>query len=187
MKTFLATILATVLTTTAAKAAGDDFPFSHITMQDGLSSNKINSIYRDGQGFVWFSTPSGLNRFDGYSMKSFIREQTDTAVADVNYVSRVHDIADDCLLVTLRNSYTIFDKRSETFKSAQYLFTAQASTRHSSSQRGQQTGCMDCRRQFMLHIFNPAQHIGPKRSGDGHRLAHHRDNRTRRTDVHGAC
>lgn len=123
MKTFLATILATVLTTTAAKAAGDDFPFSHITMQDGLSSNKINSIYRDGQGFVWFSTPSGLNRFDGYSMKSFIREQTDTAVADVNYVSRVHDIADDCLLVTLRNSYTIFDKRSETFKSAQNLFT----------------------------------------------------------------
>ncbi len=110
------------MSATVANAAGDDFPFSHITMQNGLSSNKINNIYRDGLGFVWISTPSGLNRFDGYSMKSFIRGQGDTAVADVNYVSGVHDIADDRLIVTLRNSYTIFDKRSETFKSAQYIF-----------------------------------------------------------------
>ncbi len=113
---------------TVANAAGDEFPFSHITMQNGLSSNKINNIYRDELGFVWFSTANGLNRYDGYSMKSFTWGQEDTTAANGNYVSSVHDIADDRLIVTLRHSYTIFDKRSETFESATYIFEGTGAT-----------------------------------------------------------
>lgn len=43
----------------------------YITMQDGLTNNEVNCILKDEQGFIWFGTPDGLNRFDGFEVKQF--------------------------------------------------------------------------------------------------------------------
>ena len=43
----------------------------YITMQDGLSNNEVNCILKDEQGFIWFGTPDGLNRYDGFEVKQF--------------------------------------------------------------------------------------------------------------------
>ncbi|RED97931.1 hybrid sensor histidine kinase/response regulator transcription factor [Marinoscillum furvescens] len=45
--------------------------FEHLDSKDGLSHNRINSIYQDQLGFIWFGTPSGLNRYDGSMIKVF--------------------------------------------------------------------------------------------------------------------
>lgn len=37
-----------------------------ISIQNGLSNSSVYSIYQDAQGFLWFGTAEGLNRFDGY-------------------------------------------------------------------------------------------------------------------------
>ncbi len=42
-----------------------------IQIEAGLSNNYIQGITQDRQGFVWFGTESGLNRFDGHSFKTF--------------------------------------------------------------------------------------------------------------------
>src|SRR5271165_2281654 len=39
--------------------------FTHLTTNDGLSDNRINSILQDRRGFMWFATEDGLNRYDG--------------------------------------------------------------------------------------------------------------------------
>ena len=36
-----------------------------ITTNDGLSLNHVTCITKDNQGFMWFGTTSGLNRYDG--------------------------------------------------------------------------------------------------------------------------
>lgn len=42
-----------------------------LTMQDGLSDNTINSIIKDGDGFMWFATNKGLSRYDGKNIRNF--------------------------------------------------------------------------------------------------------------------
>lgn len=42
--------------------------FDHITTNHGLPNNTVYGISRDKYGFVWFSTFSGLARYDGYKM-----------------------------------------------------------------------------------------------------------------------
>ncbi|SMO41555.1 Signal transduction histidine kinase [Saccharicrinis carchari] len=55
------------------QAHGMDYEISaqYITMQDGLSNNEVNCILKDNQGFIWFGTPDGLNRYDGFDVKQF--------------------------------------------------------------------------------------------------------------------
>ncbi len=42
-----------------------------IGIEDGLSNNTVTSIYKDQNGFMWFGTFDGLNRYDGSSFKVF--------------------------------------------------------------------------------------------------------------------
>ena len=55
---------------------GRDLPnltFRTITISDGLSNNIINTIYKDKRGFTWLGTQTGLDRFDGINVKSFLQ------------------------------------------------------------------------------------------------------------------
>lgn len=53
----------------AVSAGG--FMFKHLEVKDGLSSNRVNDIFKDSEGFMWFATASGLNRYDGCQMKVY--------------------------------------------------------------------------------------------------------------------
>jgi ligand-binding sensor domain-containing protein/signal transduction histidine kinase len=44
--------------------------FDHLTVMDGLSNANVMTIYQDHRGFMWFGTMYGLNRYDGYSIRS---------------------------------------------------------------------------------------------------------------------
>ena len=38
-----------------------------------LIPSQVTAIAQDGAGFIWFGTPSGLNRFDGYTIQKFFK------------------------------------------------------------------------------------------------------------------
>ena len=44
-----------------------DLKFDKITTKDGLNQNTVTFMLQDHQGYLWFGTPNGLNRYDGYS------------------------------------------------------------------------------------------------------------------------
>ena len=39
--------------------------FDHVTTADGLSNDSVFAILQDRDGFLWFGTQAGLNRYDG--------------------------------------------------------------------------------------------------------------------------
>jgi ligand-binding sensor domain-containing protein len=45
--------------------------FEHLSERDGLSQNMVQSIYQDQEGFLWFGTYDGLNKYDGYTFSVF--------------------------------------------------------------------------------------------------------------------
>jgi ligand-binding sensor domain-containing protein/signal transduction histidine kinase len=53
------------------KLPAQQLPVRYYTVNDGLPHNRINDILRDSHGFLWFSTPNGLSRFDGYEFTNY--------------------------------------------------------------------------------------------------------------------
>ncbi|WP_010522879.1 two-component regulator propeller domain-containing protein [Aquimarina agarivorans] len=51
--------------------AQQNITFEHITSQQGLSQNDVNSICQDHNGFIWLATHDGLNKYDGYSFTTY--------------------------------------------------------------------------------------------------------------------
>ncbi|MBV8906766.1 MAG: hypothetical protein JOZ22_24250, partial [Acidobacteriia bacterium] len=50
---------------------GNDIRFTRLSTNAGLSQTRALQIVQDDQGFMWFGTQYGLNRYDGYKFKVF--------------------------------------------------------------------------------------------------------------------
>ena len=58
-------------------ALNNHISFEHISIEQGLSNGTIYSIIQDEKGFLWFGTPDGLNKFDGYDFTVFKHDLVD--------------------------------------------------------------------------------------------------------------
>ncbi len=61
-----------------------DLKFDHVTVEQGLSQDIVNAIVQDSQGFMWFGTEDGLNRYDGHSIKVYKHNPLDSASITTN-------------------------------------------------------------------------------------------------------
>jgi ligand-binding sensor domain-containing protein/signal transduction histidine kinase len=61
-----------------------------ISTKQGLSHGSVTSISQDNKGYLWFGTPNGLNRFDGYGFKVFSRSHTDSTALPNNIIRVIH-------------------------------------------------------------------------------------------------
>ena len=94
-------------------AAIDDIKFSRLDTRDGLSNSQILCVKRDSKGFVWIGTPYGLNRYDGYRIKTFYSYAKDTTTLRNNYVDEIYEAYDGKLWLKQGMAYTIFDPVTE--------------------------------------------------------------------------
>jgi len=46
-------------------------PIRSYSTADGLAADHVDKIVADSRGFIWFCTPEGLSRFDGYRFKNY--------------------------------------------------------------------------------------------------------------------
>src|SRR4030042_2019779 len=47
--------------------------FEGLSVEEGLSQSRVRCILQDSDGFLWFGTRDGLNRYDGYQFKVYKR------------------------------------------------------------------------------------------------------------------
>ncbi len=51
--------------------------FTRLTAEQGLSHDMVTAILQDRQGFLWFGTQDGLNRYDGYTFTVYRHLRSD--------------------------------------------------------------------------------------------------------------
>lgn len=77
-------LLLTCVLTTKLKASSP--PVKYIGIEQGLSNNAVTSIYQDKNGFLWFGTYDGLNKYNGYSIQVFRNRIGDSSTLTNNSV-----------------------------------------------------------------------------------------------------
>jgi ligand-binding sensor domain-containing protein/signal transduction histidine kinase len=103
-------------TVTLQVVPGKDVTFTALTSTDGLSSAQVFGIAQDDNGFLWFATGDGLNRYDGYSLRTFRFERDDPNSLTNNTMSGILRGRDGALwLPTTGGGLDRFDPATETF------------------------------------------------------------------------
>jgi signal transduction histidine kinase/ligand-binding sensor domain-containing protein/DNA-binding response OmpR family regulator len=92
--------------------------FSSLNVNNGLSNNQVNCIFKDNRGFMWFGTMSGLNRYDGFTCRVFRHNAADpTSLAD-DYVYGIAAAPGNKLYIRTRNGDVLYDPVKEQFSDA---------------------------------------------------------------------
>ncbi len=89
--------------------------FEHYSIENGLSQNSVYSIIQDDNGFLWFGTLHGLNRFDGYNFDHFFSQPDDPLTISSNVVLSSLHLHNGKLLFGTYSGINIFDQRKEHF------------------------------------------------------------------------
>ncbi len=84
--------------------------FEKLTINDGLSQGFIYNINQDDKGFMWFCTPDGLNRYDGYHFKIYRHDEEDSFSVSSNFVTKFFiDSHKNTWVATQDNGLNYFD------------------------------------------------------------------------------
>ncbi|MBR1389360.1 MAG: helix-turn-helix domain-containing protein [Prevotella sp.] len=93
-----------------------DYLFKTLDARDGLTSSQINCIMKDSRGYVWFGTPAGLYRYDGYVFKNFQSDSQDGSSLPNSYINSIQETLDGNLLVETASGYCVYHPQSESFE-----------------------------------------------------------------------
>jgi two-component system sensor histidine kinase ChiS len=89
--------------------------FEQYDQEDGLSSNWVRDIAQDKQGYMWFATSDGLNRFDGYDFKVYQNKEGDPKSLLVNYVRCVFVDNENILWIGYNDGLSRYDAKKDAF------------------------------------------------------------------------
>jgi ligand-binding sensor domain-containing protein len=64
-------LLLNLIVTTNCVGQLPSYNFHHVTTSNGLSDGVVRAIGQDKYGYIWIATLSGLNRYNGYSVKQY--------------------------------------------------------------------------------------------------------------------
>lgn len=92
-----------------------NYRFSRIEAQDGLSHNKINALLKDRDGFLWIGTSTGLNRYDGYSVKQYRDIPGDSTSLKYTYINGIKQDPRGDIWIHSGDSYIKYDPETDTF------------------------------------------------------------------------
>jgi diguanylate cyclase (GGDEF)-like protein len=89
--------------------------FRHITPEDGLSQSTVHAIVQDREGFMWFGTQEGLNRYDGYEFQAFSSSAADASSRSLPIVRALHEDRTGVLWVGTDDGLHRFDRSTSKF------------------------------------------------------------------------
>jgi ligand-binding sensor domain-containing protein/anti-sigma regulatory factor (Ser/Thr protein kinase) len=101
---------------TFTPAGAQDIPhfIERLTTIEGLTSNSINDLAQDENGFLWIATPDGLNRFDGAEVVQYYHQDIANSLPH-NYVYCLKKLAGNYLAIGTQKGLSFYDATTGVF------------------------------------------------------------------------
>lgn len=119
----MAAFLATLSATLWAQHTDHSIAFTSLGIKDGLSQSSVFDIVQDQEGFLWFATEDGLNKYDGYRFTIYQNDlDRPDSILD-NWVKAVFVDREGRLWVGTRTGLNLYLPDSDGFM--HYLYSEQ--------------------------------------------------------------
>jgi ligand-binding sensor domain-containing protein len=121
MRRNLSKIVITVLLISVSLiAVSADYTFERLSIP--VSHSNIITINQDKQGFMWFGTRNGLNRYDGVNMVAFHHHSFDSTTLINNLVNSINIGKNGLLWVGTYDGLSLFDPEQFKFGDINHFF-----------------------------------------------------------------
>jgi ligand-binding sensor domain-containing protein/signal transduction histidine kinase/CheY-like chemotaxis protein/AraC-like DNA-binding protein len=94
---------------------GQNIAFNHLTVEHGLSNNAVLSITQDKQGFMWYGTSNGLNRYDGHVFKVYKMNPADSTTLSSDNILSLFCDRSGTLWIGTSNGVNKYDPANDAF------------------------------------------------------------------------
>lgn len=90
--------------------------FHHLTPEDGLSQSTVYAILQDSEGYMWFATQDGLNKYNGYEVSIYRNESNDPHSISSNDIRSLYQDKNGNLWIgTLGGGLNLYDRDMDQF------------------------------------------------------------------------
>ena len=104
-------------------------PIVFLDTEQGLSNNTVRCIYKDHNGFMWFGTRDGLNRYDGNSFTVYRHVFKDTNSLGCDFVLSLCEDKANRLWIGTRQGLNIYDNLKGHFSTISFTSAKDPVTR----------------------------------------------------------
>lgn len=99
-----------------AQVLSENTKFKHLSVEDGLSDNTVSAILQDKEGFMWFGTGDGLNKYDGYKFTIYRNNPNDSNSIGPGNIRCIHEDKEGFIWIGSEESLSRLDKKNGKFK-----------------------------------------------------------------------
>ncbi len=110
------TLILIILLFSVRLLQGQSWYFRHFQVENGLSNNAVICSVQDKNGFLWFGTKDGLDRFDGYSFKIFRSDPDDSGSIGSNFIHSLYEDRNGVLWAGTENGLYQYEAATESFR-----------------------------------------------------------------------
>lgn len=89
--------------------------FENYDLTENISSSTCLEIFQDSEGFMWFGTIDGLNRYDGYNFEVYRPILNDPTSLSNNRINSILEDNNGYLWIGTSNGLNVFDKKRQSF------------------------------------------------------------------------
>lgn len=72
-------------------AQNGHYVFTHLTEENGLLSNQVNTICQDSKGYMWIGTNNGLQRYDGRRFVNYLADLVDPLALHQSWIKKIFE------------------------------------------------------------------------------------------------
>ncbi len=83
--------IALLVTLAVGQGWAQNVHFEQLSIKQGLSQATVTCVLQDRRGFLWFGTADGLNRYNGYSFKTYRSDPEDTSSLSSSLINVLYE------------------------------------------------------------------------------------------------